>query len=166
LEPSVLIRQACNDYTIEHCLRTASVELVVSPKNPVAHRLIHIKSESPYGRKEASAVFASPFVLSIMVQIHGRIAKQLMKRLLSSCDQDPLAASLCGYIFEPYAMEMMQNGGRFECRKLVNGRSKERPQTFQLTIPPSTSPRIVVDRVKKVSPCSNYTFLEQRTTRR
>ncbi len=144
-----MIRQACIDFDIEKCLRIGSAELVVSPKNPIAHRLVHIKSQYPYNRLSSNAVFASATALNTMIYEHGKISKYRMEQLLATCEGNPLTASLCGLIFEPFAMEMLEKGGTFKCRQLVSGRTKKMPETVDITIPPSTSARIVVDKVEK-----------------
>jgi hypothetical protein len=68
-----------------------------------------------------------------------------MKVLLQSSARNPLTASLCGYIFEPFAFELLEKGGDFTCRQLVHGSKKLKPADTVLTIPPST--RMVVDKV-------------------
>jgi hypothetical protein len=68
-----------------------------------------------------------------------------MRDLLASCAGNPLSAALCGYIFEPYAIELLERGGTFTCRQLVRGNTKIKPIEIPLDIPPST--KIVVDSV-------------------
>jgi hypothetical protein len=68
-----------------------------------------------------------------------------MQDLLASCEESPLTAALCGYIFEPYAIELLERGGTFACRQLVYGNTKIKPNDTTLYIPPSK--KIVVDRV-------------------
>jgi hypothetical protein len=53
---------------------------------------------------------------------------------------------LCGYIFEPFAFELLEKGGDFTCREVVDGNKKLKPADTVLTIPPST--RIVVEKVE------------------
>lgn len=60
-----------------------------------------------------------------------------MKELLESCEGNPLTAALCGYIFEPYAIEMLGKGGDFKCRKLVSGHTITKPDETTLNITPS-----------------------------
>ena len=68
-----------------------------------------------------------------------------MKELLASCDGNPLTAALCGYIFEQYAIELLERGGEFTCRRLVHGNTLIHPNETTLNIPPSK--KIIVDRV-------------------
>lgn len=43
--------------------------------------------------------------------------------------------SLCGYVFEPYAIEVLEKkGGKFKCRRLVRGTAKEKPGETKLVV--------------------------------
>jgi hypothetical protein len=64
---------------------------------------------------------------------------------LASCEGNPLTAALCGYIFEPYAVEMLEKGGEFKCRMLVHGNKKPKPDETTLKIP--SSAKEIVDKV-------------------
>jgi hypothetical protein len=68
-----------------------------------------------------------------------------MSQLLASCQGNPLIAALSGYIFEPYAIELLEKGGAFKCRKLVHGNKRIKPDETTLVIPSST--KMVVDQV-------------------
>jgi hypothetical protein len=68
-----------------------------------------------------------------------------MRQLLASCEGNPLTATLCGYIFESYAIESLEKGGKFTCRELVSGNTKVQPKKTKLEIP--TSKKEVVDKV-------------------
>jgi hypothetical protein len=59
--------------------------------------------------------------LDIIVANKGAEAKHKMAELLESSAGNPLTASLCGYIFEPYAFELLEKGGDSTCRQLVHG---------------------------------------------
>jgi hypothetical protein len=89
--------------------------------------------------------YASQTALNIIVRLKGIEAMRRMRGLLASCNGNPLSAALCGYIFEPYAIELLERGGTFTCRQLVRGNTKIKPIEITLDIPPST--KIVVDRV-------------------
>jgi len=52
---------------------------------------------------------------------------------------------LCGYIFEPYAIELLEKGGTFKCRELVHGNKRIKPDETTLNIPLSI--KTVVDKV-------------------
>ena len=73
-----------------------------------------------------------------------------MQSLLASCEGSTLTAALCGYIFELHAIELLERGGTFACRKLVGGRTRVQPREETLYIPPST--KIVVDKVLPTQP--------------
>ena len=62
-----------------------------------------------------------------------------------SCTGNPLTAALCGYIFEPYAIEMLEKGGKFTHQKLERGNNQQESRDSKLTI--QASKKIVVDRV-------------------
>jgi hypothetical protein len=83
--------------------------------------------------------------LNIIVREKGQEAKLKMTNLLASCAGNPLTAALCGYIFEPYVIEVLEKGGNFKCRQLVHGNTKTEPAETTLVIPSST--KIVVDKV-------------------
>ena len=54
-------------------------------------------------------------------------AKRRMKELLTSFDGRSLTGALCGYIFEKYAIEVLEKGGEFACRRLNKGEEHEEP---------------------------------------
>jgi hypothetical protein len=100
-------------------------------------------SEHPF--TESSVKFASQAALDIIVEYKGTEAKRKMSELLASCAGNPLTAALCGYIFEPHAIDMLQKGGDFKCHKLVHGNMKAKPDETTLAIPSSV--KLVVDNV-------------------
>jgi hypothetical protein len=55
---------------------------------------------------------ASQIALNIIVPHKGDEAKRRMRELLASYKGNPLIAVLCAYIFEPDAIEFLENGGR------------------------------------------------------
>jgi hypothetical protein len=73
---------------------------------------------------------------------------------------------LCGYIFEPYVFELLENGGNFTCRKLVPGNTKEIPPDETLKIPPSkkeVAGRVLPDQTLNklyVPRTRNYTAID------
>ena len=62
-----------------------------------------------------------------------------------SCEGNPLTAALCGYIFEPYTLELLEKGGPFICRQLKHGNSRSERVESTLRIPESM--KTVVDQV-------------------
>ncbi|KAI3636317.1 hypothetical protein MIR68_005669 [Amoeboaphelidium protococcarum] len=75
----------------------------------------------------------------------GIEAKRRMCCLIASCEWNPLTSALCGYIFEPYAIELLEKGGVFKCRKLVHDCERFRHEETTLDIPSSI--QTVVDKV-------------------
>ncbi len=69
-----------------------------------------------------------------------------MSELLDWCEEYPLTAALCGYIFESHAIELLENGGIFKCRELVNGNQRIKPDESTLGIPSST--KTVMDKLE------------------
>jgi hypothetical protein len=73
---------------------------------------------------------------------------------------------LCGYIFEPYALDLLKKGGTFDCRQLVHGNKKVRPGETTLTIPSSMEQ--VADKVSSnqfvnqlyIPKTKNYTAID------
>jgi hypothetical protein len=143
--PTDILEAACTDCSLDDCIKKVGIESTLTEKSKVIHSLIHITSTHPF--TNSSVCYASQAALDIIVRNKGKEAKEKMEGLLASCEGNPLTASLCGYIFEPYAIEKLVQGGNFTCRKLVN--EKKRAQFYSgettLTIPPSE--KIVVDKV-------------------
>ncbi|EGF78958.1 hypothetical protein BATDEDRAFT_90343 [Batrachochytrium dendrobatidis JAM81] len=142
-DPVELLRNACRQCKLDDCIKIIGLNSTITDKSQVVHSLVHMTSVDPF--TESSVAFASQTALDIIVQIKGTEAKRKMEELLASCEGSPLTAALCGYIFEPYAFEMLENGGVFESHKLVHGNEKSKPEETTLTIPPSV--KLVVDRV-------------------
>ncbi|RKP15961.1 hypothetical protein ROZALSC1DRAFT_18145, partial [Rozella allomycis CSF55] len=110
--------------------------------------------------------YASQKALDIIVRNKGKEARGRMSELLESCQGNPLTAALCGYIFEPYAIELLEKGGTFKCRELVSGRKRQKSDKTTLDIPSST--KTVVAKVKRnqthnqlhVPKTTNYTAID------
>ena len=111
------------------------MDSTIPDKSKVVHSLVHMTSLDPF--IEPSVTFASETALSIIVEYKGTEAKRKMVELLASCEGNPLTAALCGYIFEPYAFELLEKGGTFDCHKLVHGNKKVKHEDITLTILPS-----------------------------
>jgi hypothetical protein len=142
-KPIDILEAACKQFELNDCIKVVGMDSTVTEKSKVVHSLVHITSTHPFTKSSVS--YASATALRIIVAHKGAEAKRTMKNLLDSCSGNPLTASLCGYIFEPYALELLQKGGDFTCRKLVHGNMKLKPETV-LHISPST--KMVVDKVK------------------
>jgi hypothetical protein len=82
----------------------------------------------------------------VIIRKKGDEAKYRMREILASCEGNPLTAALwCCYIFEPYAIELLEKGGSFKCRELVLGNRRIRPVERTLLIPSSN--KTVVEQV-------------------
>jgi hypothetical protein len=144
--PIELLQAACRQCELNDCIKIIGLNSTITDKSKVVHSLVHINSTHPFTKSSVS--YASETALDIIVANKGAEAKHKMAELLESSAGNPLTASLCGYIFEPFAYELLEKGGEFTCRQLVHGSKKMKPAYTVLTIPPST--RMVVDKVELV----------------
>jgi hypothetical protein len=87
------------------------MDSAITEKSWIIHSLIHVTSPPPF--TNSSVCYASTTALAIIVQSKGKEAKLRMRELLESCQGNPLVGALCGYIFEPYAIELLEKGGTF-----------------------------------------------------
>ena len=142
-EPTKLLHAACRDCELNDCIRIIGLDSTFTDKSKAVHSLVHITSALPF--TEPSVTFASQTALDIIVENKGTEAKRKMEDLLASCERNPLTAALCGYIFEPYAIELLERGGTFNCHQLVHGNKKAKIDETTLTIPSSV--KQVVDKV-------------------
>lgn len=143
----------------------------------MAQTLIHIRSHEPY--RVCNVAYASELAMQVIARTKLISNRLNMESLLSSCNGNPLAQSLCGYIFEPYCLRLLQTGGRFKFRELFSGNQKRKPKQRRkrgrqyigdgqtIDIPPSQS-ALIVDRVEVgqranqlyVPRTSNYTAID------
>jgi hypothetical protein len=142
--PKALLEAACRQCELNDCIKIVGLDSTITDISKVAHSLVHITSTHPFTKSSVS--YASETALDIIVANKGAEAKHKMAELLESSAGNPLTASLCGYIFEPYAFELLEKGGDFTCRQLVHGNKKLKPADTVLTIPSST--RMVVDKIE------------------
>ena len=143
LNPKTIIEDACSSCSLDECIKKIGINSSINDKSKVIHSLIHMTSTTPF--TESSVCYASQAVLNTIIEKKRTEAKRRMEELLASCEGNPLTASLCGYIFEPYVLELLEQGGTFSCRQLVRGNTKKQPSDTTLVIPPST--KVVVDKV-------------------
>ena len=130
---------------MDECIKIIGLNSTITEKMKVIHTLVHITSVSPF--TESSVRYASQTALDIIVRNKMTETKRKMRELLESSEGNPLAAALCGYIFEPYVLELLEKGGKFKCRQLVHGNKKKiKIEEVDLTIPPST--RTVAEKVE------------------
>jgi hypothetical protein len=142
--PTKILEAACRNCSLEECMMYIGLDSELREKSvKVIHSLIHMTSTHPF--TEPSVCYASQAAMRIIVEMKGLRDKHKMQNLLESCEGNPLTASLCGYIFEPYAIEVLETGGEFKCRRLVHGNTKVKPGDTVLCIPPSK--KEVVDKI-------------------
>ncbi|CAG8569840.1 7093_t:CDS:2 [Paraglomus occultum] len=138
---------ACKQCDLEDCIKLVSVHSEITPKTKIIQTLIHLKSNPPH--EEASVVYASETAMKIIACTKWTDEHLKMQNLLGSCSGNPLAAALCGYIFEPYAIDLLKQGGTFQCQELVSGNKRLKQDSFDLNVSKSVHPRQVVDCVEE-----------------
>jgi hypothetical protein len=141
--PTQMLEAACMDCSLDDCIKKIGINSTITEKSKVVHLLVHVTSTAPH--TDSSVRYASQEALNVIVRKKGNEAKRRMSELLASCEGNPLTAALCGYIFEPYAIELLEKGGSFKCRQLVHGNKRNKPDETTLDIPLSN--KIVVDKV-------------------
>ncbi|KAI3653953.1 hypothetical protein MP228_001104 [Amoeboaphelidium protococcarum] len=141
--PTVMLKSACTNCSLDDCIKMIGVDSEISEHSKVIHLLVHVTSTTPY--TNSSVCFASQTALDIIVREKGKEAKLKMRELIAACEGNRLTAALCGYIFEPHAIELLEAGGQFKYRQLVHGNKRIKPDEKDLTIPWSS--KIVVDKV-------------------
>jgi hypothetical protein len=141
--PKLMLESACKKCSLDDCIREIGMDSAITDKSKVIHSLVHMTSDPPF--TNSSVCYASPTALNIIVKYRGDEAKCRMRTLLSACNRNPLTAALCGYVFEQYAIELLEKGGKFPSRQLFHGNKKIKPNDGTLDILPST--KIVAERV-------------------
>jgi hypothetical protein len=143
--PIKLLEKACKQCDIIDCIKIIGRDNEITDKSKVIHSLVHIITSNPF--TECSVYYASKTAMDIIIANNNIGAKLKMSHLLQSCEGNPLMASLCGYIFEPFAIELLEKGGTFKCRELVQGTKKVKPDETKVDIPSS-----IKKVVSKVAP--------------
>jgi hypothetical protein len=143
-DPTELLQAACKQCDLKDCSQIIGLHSSITDVSALVHSLVHITSTYPF--TESIVTYASETALDIIVTNNAAQAKRKMVELLESSAWNPLTASLCRYIFEPFALELLENGGVFPCRQLAQENTESKPLDTFLTIP--TSIRMVVDKVE------------------
>lgn len=149
VDPMLILQRACKQCELNDCIRVVGLDSSITEKSKSVHSLVHITSTFPF--TESSVVYASEVALDVIVAAKGLEARRRMRDLLAACEGEPLTAALCGRIFEPYAVDLLERGGNFTCRQLVHGSTKTVPPDTELVIQQSI--KVVVDK-----PESNQTI--------
>ncbi|EGZ26025.1 hypothetical protein PHYSODRAFT_326967 [Phytophthora sojae] len=122
------------------------------PTPDMAQTLIHICSQEPY--TEYQVAYASELAMRVIARTKLISNRANMESFLSACNGNPLAQSLCGYIFEPHCLRLLHEGGNFEYRELLTGAEMQRQRKrgrrdideTEITIPSSSKPSQIVER--------------------
>jgi hypothetical protein len=162
--PTAILEAACSVCSLDECIKAIGLNLTITDHSKIVHTLIHITSCSPFTK--SSVCFASQAALNIIAKKKADEAKLKMRELLASCEGNPISAALCGYILEPYAIELLEKGGTFDCHQLVHGNTRNRPNETTILIPPST--KVVVEKIERgqtfnqlyVPRSKNYTAID------
>jgi hypothetical protein len=144
-DPTQMLEAACSDCSLDDCIKKIGINSTITEKSKTIHSLIHMSSTPPFTK--SSVCYASETAVAIISRSKGKEAKRRMGELLESCQGNPLVASLCGYIFERYAFEMLEKGGPFACRKLVQVRGNKIIKQNETTLNIPASIKNVVDKV-------------------
>ncbi|KAG4039357.1 hypothetical protein PC123_g25092 [Phytophthora cactorum] len=148
-DPQAWLMSACNSCSLDDCIMLVSIYSEINSKTKIAQILIHIHSQEPY--REYKVVYASDLAMQLIVRTKWRLDRAKLQSLLGSSDGNPLAQSLCGYIFELYSMDLLEQGGTFVYRKLLSEKSKRKrgtPADGTIDIPRSSQPRQIAERVE------------------
>jgi hypothetical protein len=137
--PEEILEAACTDCSLDDCIKKIGINSTITEKSKVIHSLVHITATPPFTK--STVCYASKAALDMIVRNKGIEARHRLRYLLSSYDGNPLIASLCGCIFEQYAIELLEEGGNFTSRSL----EKEKTKELRLKIPPSR--KMIADRV-------------------
>nr|QUJ09332.1 crinkler 4 [Plasmopara viticola] len=146
-DPKALLLYSCSSCSLDDCIMMASIH-----STQIAQTLIHIRSQEPYRAFEP--VYASQLAVHVIARLKWKPDRELQQNLLGSCDDNPLASSLCRYIFEPYSMNLLEQGGTFVYRKLSSSADMRMHRTMKrergnetIEIPPSLQPRQIAERI-------------------
>ena len=164
VHPTQLLQAACNQCNLDDCIMIIGLNSTITGMSKGVHSLVHVTSTSPF--TDSSVAYASQTALDIIIANKGFEARRRMRDLLQSSEGNPLTEALCGYIFESYAMDLLERGSTFTCRQLVHGNTRNLSPDTELVIPRST--RIVADKLESnqttdqlhVPKTRNYTAID------
>ncbi|EGZ26089.1 hypothetical protein PHYSODRAFT_327019 [Phytophthora sojae] len=153
-DPQVLLETACNSCSLDECKTLVSINSEINSRTQMAQTLIHICSQEPY--TEYQVVYASELAMRVIARTKLVSNRRNMESFLSACNGNPLAQSMCGYIFEPHCLRLLHEGGSFEYRELLSGADMQRQRKrgrrdiveTEITIPSSSKPSQIVERVE------------------
>ncbi|OWY91614.1 LOW QUALITY PROTEIN: Crinkler (CRN), partial [Phytophthora megakarya] len=120
-DPQELLTNACTSCSLDDCIMLVSIDSEISSKTKIS--LIHIHSQEPYQDDEVA--YASDLAMSVIARtkwVSDRAKLQQLFAVLATSDGNRLVQALCGYIFEPYCMNLLEQGGTFTYRELLSGK--------------------------------------------
>jgi hypothetical protein len=120
-----MLEAACTDCSLDDCIVKIGINSTITEKSNVVHLLVYVTSTAPH--TDSSVCYAYQAALDAIVRNKEIEVKRTMNELFASYQGNPLIAALWGYIFEPYAMELLEKGGTFKCRQLVHGNKRIKP---------------------------------------
>lgn len=122
-DSQALLMSACSSCSVGDCIMLVSIYSEINSKTKIIQTLIHIQSEAPY--REYKVAYASKLAMQVIARTKWQSDRTKMQSLLGSCDGNPLAQSLCGYIFERHSMDLLERGGTFVYRELLSGAQRK-----------------------------------------
>jgi hypothetical protein len=145
-EPTKLLEAACKRCKFDHCITEIGLGTNLADAK-IIHPLIHMTSAPPF--TEPSVAFASQTASSIIVRDKWKEVQFSMEYVFELSEGNSLVGVLRGKYFEVYAIGMLEKGGEFKCRKLVEG---EKDANFDGSLDETTliiepSVKLVVDKV-------------------
>jgi hypothetical protein len=133
--PTEMLKEACTNCSLDDCVKKIGMCSTITERTKVYHYLVHMTSVPPF--TNSSVCYASPTALNTIIRYKGDEAKFRMRELLATCEGNPLMFELLGGIFKINALELLESGGRFTCRKLVSRNTRKKPPNTVLNIPKS-----------------------------
>lgn len=118
-DPQALLMSACNSCSLEDCIMLVFIHSEINSKTKIIQTLIHIHTTEPY--RKYSVVYASELAMKVIARTKCQWDHTKLQNLLASSNGNRLAQALCGYIFEPRAMNLLEQGGTFVYRKVLTG---------------------------------------------
>jgi hypothetical protein len=113
--------------TLGDCVKEIGINATITEKSKAIHSLNHITSIPLF--TELSMQYASPPALNNIVQFNREKTNKNYMAFLSHVKVvlSLPHTTLCGHIFDVYAIELLEGGGNFPCQQLVGRRTKIQP---------------------------------------
>ncbi|KAI3656213.1 hypothetical protein MP638_006868 [Amoeboaphelidium occidentale] len=132
-DPEDIVSVLCRQCKLSELIRPIGPHSTFHEESQSIHLLIHMNSNAPYN--DYHLEYASEAALEILVRTRGYEIREKMELLLAGGNKNPLVNILCGYVFKHHAINMLKDGGKFTCRKLVDENTRTKPPDFALKIP-------------------------------